>query len=288
MHPDEPPPAPDFGAHALPPWADAVRRSAALVPRRWMVSLLRRLATLGRQDPFDVTVFATMHARLHLADNRSEKRAFAGPQFWDRRERARLAAELAEVPDGPFHFVDAGANVGLYSLALLASARAEGVALRGLAIECDPTNIARLRFNLGASGADEIAVVEYALAAEAGTLHLAPAVPGNRGEIRVAAEGVAVRARPLHDVVTEAGFPRIDALKIDIEGMEQAVLAPFFDTAPPALWPRLIVVETGRGEGAEILALLETHGYVLEARPGINSIFSLPQRAMAEQPDGEA
>jgi hypothetical protein len=39
------------------------------------------------------------------------------------------------------------------------------------------------------------------------------------------------------------GIERIDVMKIDIEGMEDQVLLPFFRKAPRSLWPRAIVGE---------------------------------------------
>ncbi|MEO0999927.1 MAG: hypothetical protein AAFW69_04900, partial [Pseudomonadota bacterium] len=82
----------------------------------------------------------------------------------------------------------------------------------------------------------------------------------------------------LLDLVAEAGFPRIDALKIDVEGADADVLCAFFATAPRALWPRLIVAETNRGETSPVVALLEGEGYVLTAQHRINAVFALEPR----------
>ncbi len=52
-----------------------------------------------------------------------------------------------------------------------------------------------------------------------------------------------VRAKKLLTLVREEGYAKIDAIKLDIEGAEDLVLDPFLSEAPPALWPRLIIME---------------------------------------------
>jgi hypothetical protein len=49
---------------------------------------------------------------------------------------------------------------------------------------------------------------------------------------------------PLLEIVENAKLPRIDAMKIDVEGYEDRVLLPFFATAARSLWPRSIYMET--------------------------------------------
>jgi FkbM family methyltransferase len=232
----------------------------------------------------DVEAFPGQRARLYPRDNLSEKRVFASAARWDRAERAALADRLSRTPP-PFHFVDAGANAGLYTLAL----RAVGQ-IRGLAIEPAPEMLARLRFNLRASGAGEVTVAPVALAAETGAVALAPA-GANRGEVAVTGggRGPHVAARPLLDVVREAGFGRIDALKIDIEGQEAEVLGAFLRDAPPSLRPGLVVIEAPRGADTPALALLRRTGYVTRERTRMNAILAAPRGGRPE-PDktGEA
>ena len=68
--------------------------------------------------------------------------------------------------------------------------------------------------------------------------------------------------RRLIDLVREAGFERIDAMKADIEGAEDVALLPFFEEAPQALWPRLLIVENNRAEWRrDCIAFLEARGY---------------------------
>lgn len=264
---------PPFGTHALPRALESLRRigggfGTGGVARR-VASLTRRLCMAGRPDPFDVEPFPGQRARLYPRDNLSEKRVFGAPQFWDGPERAALA-EAARGTARPFHFVDAGANVGLYSLFV----RSLGPA-RILAIEPEPGTLVRLRANLAASGADDVAVAPVALAAEESRAHIA--VTGdNRGEATLGETGNEVTTRPLLDVVREGGFARIDALKMDIEGREAPVLEAFFATAPSALWPAMVLLEAPRGEATEALALLIYRGYLVTRRTRLNAILVAP------------
>lgn len=264
---------PPFGTHALPGWLERLRRWGQRIGRggaaRRVASLIRRICMLGRDDPFDVEPFPGQRARLYPRDNLSEKRVFGAAQFWDHAERDALRRAMMRAT-APFYFVDAGANVGLYTLAM----RSFG-AIRGLAIEPDAENLRRLRANLAASRADDVAVAPYALSDQAGEAVL-NAAAGNRGEIALGdGTGIAVQTRTLRDLTEDAGFSRIDALKIDIEGAEAPVLAAFFGEASRTLWPRLILIEARRGEETEALDLLSQHGYRVVERTRMNAIMAL-------------
>jgi FkbM family methyltransferase len=285
---------PEFGRHALPGPFERVRRFAERMPDsrpgRLAVSALRRVALAGRRGPIDVTVFGSQRARLYPSDNRCEKRVVAGPQFWDRAERAFLDRLVRAVPPGgDFVFVDAGANVGLYTLSVRAACLAAGVRLSGVAIEPDPVNGARLMANFCASGVTEIRHIAAALGAKKGTARFASRGLRNRGEARLDPEGgIVVPVRPLLDVVTEAGHGRIDAMKMDIEGHETPVLERFFADAPAGLRPRALLLETGRDGRPDLVALVARAGYVPVLGTGLNTGFSLSPDGLREAANGQA
>ncbi len=262
-----------FGAYALSPWRENLRRRAQSLGRgmlaRRACSVIRRVISAGQAGPFDVEAFPGQRARLYPAENLSDKRVFAGAQFWDWAERAALGRAI-RASDEPVYFVDAGANAGLYTLAV--RAEAGGKPLKVLAIEPDPENIARLRFNLDASAASEVTVAEVALGDREGAAHIASG-HANRGELSLSDQGTKVALRPLLSVVEWAGFPRIDALKIDIEGMELPVLSHLLATAPDALWPSLIILEAQRGEETPALAHLRENGYEIAERTRMNVVL---------------
>ncbi|MEM6621056.1 MAG: FkbM family methyltransferase [Pseudomonadota bacterium] len=264
-----------FGAYALSPGREGLRRYAQSLGRsglaRRACSVIRRIVTAGRAGPFDVEAFPGQMARLYPDQNLSDKRVFAGVQFWDWVERSSLG-DAVRAADEPVYFVDAGANAGLYTLSV--RAEAQGKSIRILAIEPDPENLARLQFNLAASDASEVTVAPVALSDQAGTAHIT-VDHANRGELSLADKGTQVTTRPLLDLVVEAGFPRIDALKIDIEGIEDRVLAHFLDNAPPALLPHLVVIEAQRGADTPALARLLAANYVMAKRTKMNAVLCL-------------
>lgn len=236
-----------FGTFAPRGSEQAVREAAGrLGPgpfSRTLASLALTLAGGRAARPRDVTLFGTKNVRLHPYDNLCEKRVYATPQFWEPEERAVLRRAI-ETGHGPFRFVDAGANVGLFSLYAESVAEAAGRPFEGLAIEPDATVRARLEANIAFSGS-AVKVRAAALAPEPMKVFFAEG-KGNRGENMISAEpvGVEVDAIPLETAVTEAGLTTIDALKIDIEGHEPQVLGAFFARAPESLWPALIIMET--------------------------------------------
>ena len=268
---------PPFGAHCLSMLREAVRQAGDRAPWYWLAKLARKIALCGQSGPFDVSLFGSQKARLHPYDNRCERRAITGVRFWDTAERAALDAAAQAAGSDGFVFVDAGANVGLYTLSVRAAALAAGVPFQGLAIEPDPTNGARLRCNLDASGADDVAIAPVALSATAGRIQLISVGLANRGEVRLADAGaknaIDVEAKPLLDVVRAAGLARIDAMKVDIEGQEAQALDPFFQAAPKALRPKLLIVETSRDGRPALIDLLKSHGYKVDRRVDINTIL---------------
>ena len=271
-----------FGTYALSPAMERLRRLSQRLGRgpvaRRACSVIRRVVSAGRPGPFDVEAFPGQRARLYPSENLSDKRVFAGVQFWDSVERAALGRAVRDA-DEPVYFVDAGANAGLYTLAVRAEARDK--ALRIIAIEPDPENLERLRFNLAASGAGEdVQVIPVALADQTGETHIASS-HANRGELTIGDTGTRVAMRPLLDIVREAGFPRVDALKIDIEGMELPVLSHFIENADPALWPVVVILEAQRDEVTPALSYMQGVGYEVSERTRMNVV--LHRTALAEE-----
>lgn len=272
---------PEFGHYALPAKREALRLRAGKFAGsrigRLGISLYRKQAFKGLSDPFDVQVMAGVNARLYPRSNRCEKRAFAGVQIWDAEERAALSDALSASTASPFVFLDVGANVGLYSLILAANAKSTSKDIRIIAFEPDPTNRARLAFNIKASDAN-IQVLPYAVSDKDGEGFMGGG-DTNRGEVRLRdsedEDDQPVQIKTLYGVCTEQGLSRIDAMKVDIEGHDERALTVFFEHAPKTLWPRLLILETGRAETTSLLELCTGHGYTITTRTGINSILVL-------------
>ncbi|MHA6287867.1 FkbM family methyltransferase [Maricaulis sp. CAU 1757] len=277
-----------FGAFALSPALERLRRLPMALPgkavRRTAESIVRRILMAGGRNLADVEVFPGQFARLHLRDNRCEKRVFAGAGNWDPAERESLREAIQALPaDDRFNFVDAGANAGFYTLSVLADAAVLGRTARVVAIEPDPENRRRLEFNLATSDAASVQVFDCALGDVDGEVTLR-AAGSNRGEVQISqdGEGSRVRVRPLLDLLHEAGLDRVDAMKIDIEGHEAPVLNGFFAESPRHLWPKMILLETRHDADLEDGAsgVCRAHGYQLARQMRQNAVFVLPDGEM--------
>ncbi|MGF1544392.1 MAG: FkbM family methyltransferase [Parvularculaceae bacterium] len=273
---------PPFGSLAPTPAQAYARALAQRLPYtyvgRKLASLLLGPAGGRARRAFDVEVFGGARARLHPYDNICEKRVYLTPAHWDPDERALLADAIGRPPaskNDPFIFVDVGANVGLYALFARSVARAHRRGFRALCVEPDPDMRARLAFNIAASDAgDDVSVSEKAAAAAHGLLRFAPN-PTSRGMSRVAADGArAVEGAPLTDILADARIARVDALKIDIEGGEGAVLDAFYAAAPAALRPRFVIAEISHA-GDDVESALARSGYETLLRNELNVVARL-------------
>jgi FkbM family methyltransferase len=183
------------------------------------------------------------------------------PQMYERIEMVRLQRYLQ-----PGHvFLDAGSNIGFYTLV---ASRRVGAIGKVLAIEADPTNFNRLQENLKLNAASNVVARNVGLSDKSEVLRLGLNLSGNRGGHSFLANGDGgemIPCTPLLDVIREAGITRIDAAKFDIEGFEHRVLNAFFAANPPAaLVPRFIIIEQNkllRQKAGDALELLRGHGF---------------------------
>jgi FkbM family methyltransferase len=272
---------PPFGAHALSAPREALRRLAGTMPENRLgrigVSLIRKIVTGGRPGPFDVDVFPTIRARLHPASNRCEKRAVAGAQLFDPQERAALRDVLAASASAPFVFLDLGANVGLYSLWMVSVGRTLSREVVALAVEPDAGTRARLEANLAASDIDCVMVADCAVGEHAGRGTIL-AHSGNRGEHQVRAasadDAESFEILPIHEICARRGITRIDAMKVDLEGHDEAALRGLFANGPAELRPGFIVVEAGKDKALPpVVRICLDNGYELARRTRLNALL---------------
>src|SRR5215472_14044604 len=104
--------------------------------------------------------------------------------------------------------------------------------------------LSRLLFNMRINPGVPIHVASIALADKAGKLAL-DVDRRDRGGTRVrkptGRDALTVDARTLLQLLQDVGVDAIHTLKIDVEGAEDLILAPFFHDAPESMWPRLIL-----------------------------------------------
>lgn len=214
----------------------------ALVPAplrglRWRLRWLRRtdayaaapLRLLGRAARFTLSELIRRDITFTTPDGlplRTMRNNFSSFAMCTVGERDPEMCRFIErhVPAGGT-FVDAGANIGAYSLA---AARKIGPSGRLLAFEAHPRTHGFLRANLDMNGFSGARTFQVALGAEEGRIAL-DFHDANPGETHVAAASAdrgppAIRMRRLDDVLREEGIGAIDYLKIDVEGFELPVL----------------------------------------------------------------
>jgi FkbM family methyltransferase len=183
------------------------------------------------------------------------------PQLYDRHEFA-LLQKLIKPGDV---FLDAGANIGIYSLV---ASRLVGGQGQVFAIEASAENHSWLKSNCEQSGAKNVRCLHVGLSDKPEKLRMACSFYGNKSGnsfLKESPIGEWVDCLPLHDVLLANGVRKIDGAKFDIEGFEFKVLKPFFATAPKDLWPRFLIFEHNADlvekSGGDVRALLQSVGY---------------------------
>lgn len=192
-------------------------------------------------------------------------------EVYERAEQAFVRQALA--PGAVF--LDVGANHGLFTV--LAAERV-GAAGHVYAFEPSPREAASLRRNLALNQCTNVTVVEQAVSDRTGQARLAVAGDGGLNALaqnthpeQVVEAWQAVSTITLDDYLAGAGEPRVDLLKIDVEGAEALVLRGaerlLRRAQPPVLLCEFCdVTAAGFGSsGRELYALLTSYGYELLA-----------------------
>ncbi len=121
-------------------------------------------------------------------------------------------------------FVDAGANIGAYTVP---ASRQVGAGGRVVAFEAHPVTYAYLARNVALNGLGNVVALNNALGSKPGWVEM-DYQRSNPGETHVVADGeptgVRVELATLDDALAGLGIARIDYLKIDVEGYELQVL----------------------------------------------------------------
>jgi FkbM family methyltransferase len=234
--------------------------------------MLSRLLNLLRSGPLDVK-YQGAAFRFHHQGSATERGALLNPDY-NIEELKFLRAHVR--PGGVF--VDVGANVGTYALALARDVGAEG---KVIAIEPHPVTHARLAFNRAASGFDQAKLVQAAAGADDGEL-LIETDGDNLGASHIVtsdASGKSIRVPSLRllRILEQAGATHVDALKIDVEGFEDRVLTGFFRDAPRSLWPRAVVIEhLSKDEWQDdCIADMVSRGYAVSGKTRSNTLLNL-------------
>lgn len=193
---------------------------------RW----LDRLA--ASSETADVERFG-LRWRLYRTGNVSDSRLLLRPGSFDPVETDLL---LQRAQPG-FAFVDVGANCGFYAI------RTAAAGGRVVAVEPHPQMFRRLQFNAALNPECPVRLLQCAVGDRHGDIGLAEDFR-NLGRTRIDDTGaIQAEIRPLLAILRDEGIERLDALKVDVEGFEDRVLAPFLKEAPEPLLPETIVAE---------------------------------------------
>ena len=195
----------------------------------WLRWLDQRLSS---SDMADVWRFG-LRWRLYRKGNVSDNRLLLRPDSFDPVEMDCL---LGRVKPG-FAFIDVGANCGFYALRMAAGGG------RVVAIEPHPQMFRRLKFNLEMNPECTLRLLDCAVGDRRDSIRLAEG-RRNLGSTRIdKTGGISAEMRPLLDIVKHERLDRLSALKVDVEGFEDRVLAPFLGEAPDSLLPETIIAE---------------------------------------------
>lgn len=117
--------------------------------------------------------------------------------------------------------LDIGANIGLKTL-FLSRHVSKG---RVVAVEAAPGVAARLRENLATNSASNVECVEAAIGDHIGAVRFAEASAYGH----IAPDGVEVPMLTVEEVAHRLSLPRVDFIKIDVEGFEFSILKGAYD-----------------------------------------------------------
>jgi FkbM family methyltransferase len=238
---------------------------------RWRIA-----SRLNRLFPAEETTFdlpGVGRLTLDLAIEMQQHIYWAGLS----RDDARILRLARAVLPGDGVFVDVGANVGLHTLAVAQHLAGGGGAV--VAFEPHPVNYRLLTHNIRQNRLRHVLAENLGLAEAPATLTGTASAAG--GNWSLASHGdyqFEVRLLRLDDYLRDHPVPRIDLMKIDVEGAEVRVLRGARRTIerfrPPIVFEVcpawLTKMQTGP---AELFAELLGQGYTIHALPGRKSAW---------------
>lgn len=194
------------------------------------------------------------------------------PHLYDRKELRFLRSRFSSDTDG--WFVDLGANIGFWSLCFASWFPRWSI----LSVEANPDTFQVLLENIAMNGwIDRITALQLGVSDSVGELPLYCNDSGNRGGDSFTsfashrARRVIVPVKPLDVIFSENGVDKVNVLKIDIEGLESAVLSRFFSNAGEDVWPVYICAEVIHDP--KVTSLLKSQGYRIAVVGRENIVF---------------
>lgn len=213
---------------------------------------------------------------VHPSDNYTEFLIWRKGRTQEERALRHIVRDLQ---DRPITVYDVGANAGIYSLRIAAVA-APGSVIH--AFEPNPTMRSRLEKNIALNGFDSIQVHPFAISDSEGEMDLFVPVDRNLGEasLNAPAKGATptrVQVRKLPEFLPAEPQTTVDFIKIDVEGLEDRVLAPVLADVPSARLPKSVFFEIEHSDvwSTDVQGMLSDAGYELDAQFGRNVLYRL-------------
>jgi FkbM family methyltransferase len=247
----------------------------------------RKIVWRQFRQPFAVTWLEGLDVYLYPGNETS--RAIFVTGLYDPNELSLLAQVLKP----GMTVVDAGANMGLYTLFASRKVGDEG---RVLAIEPSQRELGIIRGNVELNGLTNVTVAPVALSNRAAELELLVAPIEKSGHNTLGAFGFdtpldhreKVRALRLDDLLREQKIGRVDVMKIDIEGGEEAALRGAAETIRahhPVLFLELShrSLQHQGSSAAKLLSLLAEFGYRVHGYEASTGLPSSEPRPCSEE-----
>jgi FkbM family methyltransferase len=249
------------------------------VPGRWrIVPILNRLFPIESVEAWLPNVG---RVRLDLGNSGDAQIYWVGLHREDPEIVRVIQRSLP--PDGIF--LDVGANIGIHTLAAARHVAAGGGAV--VAFEPHPDNFPTLTHNLERNGLHHVTAHNLGLAEAPDVLTCQGPRKGNWSLASHGEHTFRVRLVRLDDYLEEHPLPRLDMVKIDVEGAEVRVLRGAGRAI--ARFRPLIVFEVcpgwlGRMKSSvtELLATVESLGYTVHSLPSDGRAERAPRIAVAD------
>jgi FkbM family methyltransferase len=184
---------------------------------------LRNASRVSAHDAAFRTSFAGLIYEGSLKEHIDREIFYFGAYSPEELDFLEIAAQRLS-GDGPLAYFDVGANVGQHSLWM--SQRVAHV----FAFEPSQRAIKQFQANIAANAIENITVLPIALGDRRESASLGSGLPNNSGSRSLLwsmeeSAGETVEVYRGDDVLTERALPRIDILKLDVEGFESKALA---------------------------------------------------------------
>ena len=212
--------------------------------------------------------------RLNIRQNTTDGKILVSSKKYDAIELSYLKNICAKRPNSTF--IDIGANTGYYSLNLAKS----GVK-KILSIEPNPEAAEILKQNIKFNEFNDcIKVCNYCVGKYGEMAFYSSSDWGGSSVLKenhVGGKSVNVSSKPLIAILEEYDVKKLSAMKIDVEGYEDQILFPFFNSSHKNLFPEIIIIEhcNQKDWRNNVINFLIQTSYTMKEKTRANTILAL-------------